>query len=427
MNLKEISAGRIGNEHQARRLRCRLRRAGFHPTQARARDRRLEAADQRRRQHARQAHPEPRGARAPRCSSSRPTRTARCRCRRTPRSASPTIRGRRVPRIRAFEPDAIHVATEGPLGFWTVGWLRRQGLRFTTSFHTRYAEYLSARAPVPLEWGYQVVRWFHERAEHTLVSSQSLLDELRERRVARQLVHWPRGVDATLFHPRHRQRRASTPSCRGRSGSTSAASPSRRPSRTSSSCRCRAPRSSSATARRASRCSAVPATSCGAATASARISRRTSRAPTASSSRRAPRPSATSCSRRSRRASRSRRCRRPARSTSSKRASTAPSTTICMRACQRAMRCSRERARASIVHRTLEAGPRRLPRAPRAASPDRRAPTTVAGAAGLAAPGGARSSTASRSGQPQQRRPIWMTAARRRRPRRARSRAARTR
>src|SRR5215813_5719204 len=51
---------------------------------------------------------------------------------------------RAVPRIRAFEPDAIHVATEGPLGFWTVGWLRRQGLRFTTSFHTRYAEYLSA-------------------------------------------------------------------------------------------------------------------------------------------------------------------------------------------------------------------------------------------------------------------------------------------
>ncbi|HEY2730086.1 MAG TPA: glycosyltransferase family 1 protein [Polyangia bacterium] len=110
-----------------------------------------------------------------------------------------------VPRIRAFAPDAVHVATEGPLGFWTVGWMRRQNLRFTTSFHTRYAEYLSARAPVPLEWGYQLVRWFHERAEHTLVSSQSLLDELRGRRVGHRLVHWPRGVDATAFHPRHRR------------------------------------------------------------------------------------------------------------------------------------------------------------------------------------------------------------------------------
>lgn len=110
-----------------------------------------------------------------------------------------------IPRIRAFAPDAVHVATEGPLGFWTVGWLRRQGLRFSTSFHTRYAEYLSARLPVPLAWGYHPVRWFHGRAEHTLVSSQTLLNELRERRVGRRLVHWPRGVDASVFHPARRR------------------------------------------------------------------------------------------------------------------------------------------------------------------------------------------------------------------------------
>jgi glycosyltransferase involved in cell wall biosynthesis len=110
-----------------------------------------------------------------------------------------------VPRIKAFDPDAIHVATEGPLGFWTVGWLRRQGLRFTTSFHTRYAEYLSARAPVPLEWGYNLVRWFHGKAQHTLVSSQSLLNELQERRVGGHLVHWPRGVDSNVFNPRFRR------------------------------------------------------------------------------------------------------------------------------------------------------------------------------------------------------------------------------
>ncbi|HEX4960830.1 MAG TPA: glycosyltransferase family 1 protein [Thermoanaerobaculia bacterium] len=110
-----------------------------------------------------------------------------------------------IPRIRAFEPEAIHVATEGSLGFWAVGWLRRKGLRFTTSFHTRFAEYVSARAPVPLEWGYRLVRWFHERAAHTLVSSPTLLAELEARNVGRRLVHWPRGVDATVFHPRHRE------------------------------------------------------------------------------------------------------------------------------------------------------------------------------------------------------------------------------
>jgi glycosyltransferase involved in cell wall biosynthesis len=110
-----------------------------------------------------------------------------------------------IPRINAFAPDAIHVATEGPLGFWTVGWLRRRGLRFTTSFHTRYAEYVSARLPVPLEWGYTLVRWFHGRAEHTLVSSQTLLEELKGRGVGRQLVHWPRGVDSAFFNPEHRR------------------------------------------------------------------------------------------------------------------------------------------------------------------------------------------------------------------------------
>jgi 1,2-diacylglycerol 3-alpha-glucosyltransferase/glucuronosyltransferase len=112
---------------------------------------------------------------------------------------------RAIPRIQAFKPDALHVATEGPLGFWTIGWLRRKGLRFTTSFHTRYAEYLNARLPVPLEWGYKLVRWFHARAEHTLISSMSLLRELEGRRVGQRLVHWPRGVDATFFNPRHRR------------------------------------------------------------------------------------------------------------------------------------------------------------------------------------------------------------------------------
>ena len=111
-----------------------------------------------------------------------------------------------IGRIRGFAPDAIHVATEGPLGFSTVAWLRYKKLRFTTSFHTRYPEYLSARVPVvPVDWGYDLVRWFHGKAEHTLVSSMSLLHELEERRVGRQLVHWARGVDSEVFNPTHRR------------------------------------------------------------------------------------------------------------------------------------------------------------------------------------------------------------------------------
>jgi glycosyltransferase involved in cell wall biosynthesis len=111
-----------------------------------------------------------------------------------------------IGRIRGFAPDAVHVATEGPLGFSTVAWLRYKRLRFSTSFHTRYPEYLSARVPVvPVSWGYDLVRWFHGRAEHTLVSSMSLLHELHEKRVGRQLIHWPRGVDADVFNPAFRR------------------------------------------------------------------------------------------------------------------------------------------------------------------------------------------------------------------------------
>jgi glycosyltransferase involved in cell wall biosynthesis len=108
-------------------------------------------------------------------------------------------------RLRAFAPDAVHVATEGPIGFWINRWLRARGLRFTSSFHTRYPEYVSARIPVPVEWGYKLERWFHGPAEHTLVGTMSLLRELREKRVGRRLVHWPRGVDALHFHPDKRR------------------------------------------------------------------------------------------------------------------------------------------------------------------------------------------------------------------------------
>ncbi|MFM9458788.1 glycosyltransferase, partial [Streptomyces europaeiscabiei] len=74
-------------------------------------------------------------------------------------------------------------------------WMRRRGLRFTTSFHTRYPEYVSARWPFPIEWGYKIVRWFHNEAEHTLVSTRSIVRDLTERRVGKKLVYWPRGVD----------------------------------------------------------------------------------------------------------------------------------------------------------------------------------------------------------------------------------------
>ena len=112
---------------------------------------------------------------------------------------------RAIPRIQEFRPDAIHISTEGPLGIWANLWLRRRRLRFTSSFHTRFPEFFHARLGVPVDWGYRVERWFHRAAECTLVGTHSLIRELDVRRIGRQLVRWPRGVDSERFHPKHRR------------------------------------------------------------------------------------------------------------------------------------------------------------------------------------------------------------------------------
>lgn len=112
---------------------------------------------------------------------------------------------RAIPRIQAFAPDAIHISTEGPLGLWTNWWARRKGLRFTSSFHTRFPEFIHARFGLPLSWGYRAERWFHRAAEHTLVGTRSLIRELDALKVGQKLVHWPRGIDAERFHPQRRR------------------------------------------------------------------------------------------------------------------------------------------------------------------------------------------------------------------------------
>ena len=103
--------------------------------------------------------------------------------------------------LDAFEPDAVHVATEGPLGLAARRACERRRWRFTTSYHTQFPEYLRARWPVPLGAGYGYLRWFHGRATRTLVATAALRQALRRRGFAR-LAPWSRGVDTALFRPR---------------------------------------------------------------------------------------------------------------------------------------------------------------------------------------------------------------------------------
>jgi glycosyltransferase involved in cell wall biosynthesis len=98
------------------------------------------------------------------------------------------------------QPQAIHIATEGPLGLAAHGWCRRNGRPFTTAFHTRFPEYLRAYAKVPSRWTYAAMRWFHGRAERTLVPTRSMQNELTEYGFE-NVVLWSRGVDTELFRP----------------------------------------------------------------------------------------------------------------------------------------------------------------------------------------------------------------------------------
>src|ERR1700728_2887209 len=109
-------------------------------------------------------------------------------------------RRRIAERIEAARPDAIHVATEGPIGFAVRAYCRRRGRPFTTSYTTRFPEYISARSPIPQSWIYAVLRWFHAGATVTMVATPSLTTELGERGFA-NLGRWTRGVDTDLFRP----------------------------------------------------------------------------------------------------------------------------------------------------------------------------------------------------------------------------------
>ncbi len=113
--------------------------------------------------------------------------------------------GRRLARIIArFGPDRLHVATEGPLGMAARRWALRRGLAFTTSFHTRFPEYLQARTGLPLGLSYRFMRRFHGASAGTLVATESLRRELAGRGF-RHLVPWSRGVDLGRFTPEPRR------------------------------------------------------------------------------------------------------------------------------------------------------------------------------------------------------------------------------
>jgi glycosyltransferase involved in cell wall biosynthesis len=108
-------------------------------------------------------------------------------------------------RIEAIAPEVIHIATEGPLGILARRYCIKRGRKFTTSYHTHFPQYLSARLPLPSWPLAALMRRFHSFAAATMVSTKSLEDELAAQGY-RNLMRWSRGVDAELFHPGNAER-----------------------------------------------------------------------------------------------------------------------------------------------------------------------------------------------------------------------------
>lgn len=122
-------------------------------------------------------------------------------CPRYPEIRLAWMPGRKVRRLlREFTPDAIHIATEGALGIAARLYCGRRRLRFNTSYHTQFPQYLRRYALIPEGWTYRLMRWFHGRAKATLVPTARVKDELDARGFTNVRV-WTRGVDTDLFRP----------------------------------------------------------------------------------------------------------------------------------------------------------------------------------------------------------------------------------
>ena len=102
--------------------------------------------------------------------------------------------------IAEFAPQALHIATEGPLGLSARRFCLQQGMPFTTSYHTQFPQYLRARFPIPLSLSYRALRWFHGAAVRCMVSTASVRQELAAHGFE-NLATWRRGVDTEVFKP----------------------------------------------------------------------------------------------------------------------------------------------------------------------------------------------------------------------------------
>ncbi len=104
--------------------------------------------------------------------------------------------------IGRFQPDIVHIVTEGPIGWAARSWCLSHKVPFTTAFHTRFPEYASVRTGLSPDYFWPFMRHFHRYSRSVLVSTMRLQAELEHRGISKTRL-WSRGIDRKLFHPNH--------------------------------------------------------------------------------------------------------------------------------------------------------------------------------------------------------------------------------
>lgn len=111
-----------------------------------------------------------------------------------------TLPGVVARRLARLAPDAVHIATEGPLGLAARNYCARESIPFTTAYHTQFPDYVARRTGLNARHFWRYICWFHRPAERVMVATHSIREELRAHGMP-HLHHWGRGVDLDCFSP----------------------------------------------------------------------------------------------------------------------------------------------------------------------------------------------------------------------------------
>jgi glycosyltransferase involved in cell wall biosynthesis len=114
-------------------------------------------------------------------------------------------------KIEEMDPDFIHIATEGPLGFAARCYLDRRKIKYNTSYHTKFPEFLHKMYRIPESITYHYMRWFHKHSGRVLTTTQTMVDDLRARGFDGDIIPWTRGVDRSIFNSQLRGKTARKP------------------------------------------------------------------------------------------------------------------------------------------------------------------------------------------------------------------------